>query len=298
MMLSDLSRPPARPTRHLYWVFVAAMLCLAAILFATPGPARAAPVTINCDDHLTPPGELSRYIAHAEACIAAPPVQVSYLVQDAQAMLARVNEVRRGKGLSSLLWHEGAARTATYHGLDLVRRGYFEHQSPEGLSAQDRLRRIDRTLLHGYSGENLSYFKDGRPKSYSWHELQRGLEISPSHYRTMTSDDYTHVGIAIVKRGDIYIAVQVFLSYEGDLDHPLPALLSRDSKVELPESIAGRDVRGWKLFSARGQEMGKARGRTLQPPGTAFGEAEVVVLGEESRYSVMLIHGPIVNIRP
>jgi uncharacterized protein YkwD len=64
---------------------------------------------------------------------------------------------RGGHGLRGLRWNATLARAAQGHAEDMVRRHYFEHRSPEGHDAIDRLRAVGygrRAVCWG-EGENL-----------------------------------------------------------------------------------------------------------------------------------------------
>ena len=71
----------------------------------------------------------------------------------AQRMLSAVNKERQAIGVSELTWCRNLAAAATNHALDMARRGYFEHDTPEGLDPSDR------AMTTGYNsgaGENIA----------------------------------------------------------------------------------------------------------------------------------------------
>jgi uncharacterized protein YkwD len=51
----------------------------------------------------------------------------------------RINEHRSSAGCPPLRWHEGAARVAEAHSMDMARRDYFDHRTPEGIDLSHRL---------------------------------------------------------------------------------------------------------------------------------------------------------------
>jgi uncharacterized protein YkwD len=65
-----------------------------------------------------------------------------------------INEHREAKGLEVLVWDENLAIVARNHSEDMAKRGYFEHEDPEGHD------HVYRYLMHEYrcdyaSGENI-----------------------------------------------------------------------------------------------------------------------------------------------
>lgn len=76
----------------------------------------------------------------------------------ARALLCDMNALRRQNGLRPLRWNRRLARGASRHAHDMARRHYFAHETPEGRSAFDRLRRA------GYRGrliaENIGFGTD------------------------------------------------------------------------------------------------------------------------------------------
>lgn len=59
--------------------------------------------------------------------------------QPTQAMLNRINHLRRAKDLETLTWDQVAAGVATVHTNDMVARYYFSLVSPEGIDLFTRL---------------------------------------------------------------------------------------------------------------------------------------------------------------
>jgi uncharacterized protein YkwD len=55
-------------------------------------------------------------------------------------LLERVNRERQAAGLRPLRGNEELDRAAQAHAVDMLRRSYFEHESPEGKSSLDRVR--------------------------------------------------------------------------------------------------------------------------------------------------------------
>jgi uncharacterized protein YkwD len=49
-----------------------------------------------------------------------------------------LNEARKARGLNPLAWNAELAKASTAHAEDMARRGYMDHNSPEGLDPRDR----------------------------------------------------------------------------------------------------------------------------------------------------------------
>lgn len=54
-------------------------------------------------------------------------------------VLELTNEERRKKGIDPLVWNEQLAETARAHSRDMVERGFFSHDNPDGKSPFDRM---------------------------------------------------------------------------------------------------------------------------------------------------------------
>jgi uncharacterized protein YkwD len=155
------------PTRNL----VATALVAISLLGATD--ARAA----NCPH------------AHAAAANAGRPA-----VTD--ATLCLINGVRRAHGLAALRLDARLSRAARGHSRDMVRRRYFAHNTPEGLSPAQRVRRtgylsgVRRWLV----GETLAWWS-GRATPAT---IVRGWMHSPPHREELLQPSFREVGIGVV----------------------------------------------------------------------------------------------------
>jgi uncharacterized protein YkwD len=249
-----------------------------------------------CDKLANLPTRIEDYLDFAEQCLDEAPKGMELLDGDVLVMFHRLNDVRAENGLSKLVWHKGAAKTARLQAIDMMRRNYFAHVNPEGLRNEDRLRRTQRDEVFGVSGENLAWYKDGWPESYSGETLQTNLEASPSHFNAMINPDYTHAGAAIVRNGNVYMGVQVFLTAEGSLEDIWPTALVPGETLDLPELMAGKAVAGWRLQDDNGRILAKAYDRRVVVPDTHSGPVELIVLVARSRTSFVLLNGPSADL--
>jgi len=109
--------------------------------------------------------------------------------QEERLLVYLVNEERRSRHLPALRYDEGLARAARAHISDMYRRGYFNHNTPEGLTPGARLRRAH--VVFSSAGENLA--------------LAPGLRIghnelmgSSRHRAHILSKQFTRVGVGVV----------------------------------------------------------------------------------------------------
>lgn len=119
---------------------------------------------------------------------------------DASQMFAHVNEKRTAMGLPPLQFDPQLARVAAAHARDMVERRYFGHETPEGVSPFDRMRRAG--VSFGYAGENIAMNADEPSASTAfWHSDEHRANILQRHY--------AKVGIAAVRTeggyGEIFV---------------------------------------------------------------------------------------------
>jgi uncharacterized protein YkwD/uncharacterized membrane protein required for colicin V production len=126
-------------------------------------------------------------------------INLPYTVEDAsvdpqneEAMLALVNEERVKEGLNSLVMDEALRDVARKHADDMFKRGYFSHDTPEGVDPFDRMRRDG--IEFGLAGENLAL----APTLETAHE---GLMNSPGHRANILKDGFNKVGIGVLDGG-------------------------------------------------------------------------------------------------
>jgi uncharacterized protein YkwD/uncharacterized membrane protein required for colicin V production len=109
-----------------------------------------------------------------------------------QELFRAVNRERRERRLPELEWSNGLRDVARLHSDDMFRRGYFSHNSPEGLTPADRADGLGveyRTI-----GENLAL----APTVSVAH---RGLMGSPAHRENVLKRDFRRVGIGVIDGG-------------------------------------------------------------------------------------------------
>ena len=106
-----------------------------------------------------------------------------------QELLERVNEERREAGVPLLRLQHQLNRTAQGYAEDMLARGFYDHNSPEGTTVMDRAR------AEGYrgrtTGENLA---DG---AESVDEVMRGWMESKAHRENLLSPIFRDAGFGV-----------------------------------------------------------------------------------------------------
>jgi len=118
---------------------------------------------------------------------------------DANRMYARLNEKRAAMGLAPLAFDPQLARVAAGHAHDMVERRYFGHETPDGVSPFDRMRKAG--VPFGYAGENIAMNADESSAS-------QAFWLSQEHRANILERHYAKVGIAAVRTegyGEIFV---------------------------------------------------------------------------------------------
>jgi uncharacterized protein YkwD len=123
-----------------------------------------------------------------------------------------VNDIRREHGLPELIHSASLAEVARAHSEEMARRGYFGHESPEGLRSQDRVTAAG--IAFQALAENIQrnqHFDDPVQQAVSsWMR-------SAGHRKNILEPLFvqTGVGVAIDEEGKLYFT-QLFMSPAGD----------------------------------------------------------------------------------
>ncbi|HYP41193.1 MAG TPA: CvpA family protein [Chloroflexia bacterium] len=126
-------------------------------------------------------------------------IQLEFTVDDATAdpdnetaMLALVNQERTSRGLNALEMDPELRLVARAHADDMFKRGYFAHDTPEGVDPFDRMR--DANIVFGLAGENLAL-------APTLDIAHNGLMNSPGHRANILKDGFNKVGIGVLDGG-------------------------------------------------------------------------------------------------
>lgn len=107
-------------------------------------------------------------------------------------MLDLVNQERQAAGLSPLQADPELTEVARKHSVDMFARGYFAHDTPEGLSPFDRMKAAN--VRFTTAGENLA-LAPTLPIAHT------GLMNSPGHRANILRREFGRVGIGVMDGG-------------------------------------------------------------------------------------------------
>ncbi len=107
-------------------------------------------------------------------------------------MLDLVNQERRAAGLNPLAPDPELTEVARRHSADMFARGYFAHDTPEGLTPFDRMRASNVRFIT--AGENLAL-------APTLSVAHTGLMNSPGHRENILRPEFGRVGIGIMDGG-------------------------------------------------------------------------------------------------
>ena len=130
--------------------------------------------------------------------------QVAGVSAEEARILELVNRERAKAGVAALKLSGRLAVVARGHSYDMALRHYFSHQSPDGITPQQRIRGSE--IEFAEMGENI--YEEDFPDRERMPE--RAIEAwmgSPSHRKNMLSPrfDETGVGIARAADGSTYV---------------------------------------------------------------------------------------------
>jgi len=107
-------------------------------------------------------------------------------------MLVMVNQERQKAGLPPLTIDYKLQNIAIVHAQDMLFRGYFSHNTPEGKTPFDRMN--DAGIAYQYAGENLAL-------SANVDTSMAGLMHSPGHKANILSPNFQKIGIGVLNAG-------------------------------------------------------------------------------------------------
>jgi uncharacterized protein YkwD len=109
------------------------------------------------------------------------------------AIVSRINDVRRARGLVPLRTNRRLSAAADFHSRDMGRRGYFQHASADGTPFWRRIRRYygARGFRSWTVGENLLWATDRLGAARAVREWMK----SRPHRRNILSRDWREIGI-------------------------------------------------------------------------------------------------------
>ncbi len=135
-----------------------------------------------------------------------------YLQDIASKIHVLINEERTARGLSSLSWNPTIAKASVNHSNDMAKRGYFEHDSPEGRDFTWRYSQVgfSCSILQGiwiYGGaENITYTEGYYGVDTIAAKSVDGWMESPGHRENILTPYFKSEGIGVAKLGsEVYV---------------------------------------------------------------------------------------------
>lgn len=122
----------------------------------------------------------------------------------ADAIFTLVNQERAKAGLAPLVLDTIATRTAYDHALDMRMRGYFDHDTPEGMTPGQRL--AGAGCMFRDWAENIA---EGDPTPA---DVMLDWMNSPEHRANMMNSQFTHMGIGVCFSGSTPYWVEDFVA--------------------------------------------------------------------------------------
>ena len=118
--------------------------------------------------------------------------------------LSLLNQDRAAQGLTALKSNAQLTKLAENYAQDMIKRGYFSHYNPEGLSPFQRMNNAG--ITYKTAGENLAI-------NTSVVAAEKAFMNSSGHRANILNTTYTDVGIGVVRSpgGSVYV-VQEFIS--------------------------------------------------------------------------------------
>jgi len=159
-------------------ICAAGLAMLAACSFAAVGSAAAQA------DSLPAPG-LVKVAASGEDAIAA---RILALVNQVRAAPRHCGAILYGAA-RPVVWNETLTRVARAHSEDMARRNYFDHDSPDGSTPSQRVRRAGYAYLG--TAENIAA---GQATADA---VMADWVRSPQHCANLMDPEYTDMGIGV-----------------------------------------------------------------------------------------------------
>jgi uncharacterized protein YkwD len=113
------------------------------------------------------------------------------------------NAARLQHGLAPLAWDPALCRMARIHSENMVRQGYFAHETPEGARLRDRAHAVGIEHFR-VLGENIAYNQGyDDPGAFA---VERWM-ISPGHRANILSNEFAQsaIGSFVAPDGTVYL---------------------------------------------------------------------------------------------
>jgi uncharacterized protein YkwD len=105
-----------------------------------------------------------------------------------------LNEERASRGVGPLRYDARLELASQRHSDDMMRRGYFEHDTPEGVEPYERMLAAGYAATNAFTGENIAR-GDGSESSPL--EIFDSWMRSPPHREAILHPQYSEVGVGV-----------------------------------------------------------------------------------------------------
>lgn len=244
--------------------------------------------------------EISTYVSDGLVCLEQPPASFRFDTAVERAFVDKINAERTREGLKPLTVRTSLLPAARYQSLDMGVNSFFDHESPDGRRASDRIAAFDRTLLAQSTGENIAVFGPARCYDHNDTEvsclnlpgfklptpvfvaedLHQKLMDSEGHRANIMSEDYTHLAVGVARTDTGFYVTQVFANRIGLLSVPLPTRFEVSSGLSVEPDLTGWEFGGVAVLDSGGKRREIAGEDLSEIP---LGNNELIIRGETSR---------------
>jgi uncharacterized protein YkwD len=110
-----------------------------------------------------------------------------------------LNERRARQGVAALRYDARLEAASQAHSDDMVRRGFFEHDTPEGVEPYERMLAAGYAATNAFTGENIAW---GEGIKSSPAEIVKSWMHSPPHREALLHPQYSEVGVGVAFTAD------------------------------------------------------------------------------------------------
>lgn len=220
------------------------------------------------------------------------------LRDELEEQLRRVfHRIRSERQLAPFAVETTLAGIARDYAAEMLRRGFFDHRSPDGEGMPERVARHHRRLI-GLPGENL-WAGDGVSSSDPPALAERiasDLMGSPGHRENILHADFTHMGVGAEVRRDEVRVVQLLAQVDAYLNSPLPLRLKAGRTADLSlRLVANRgSAARFDLYSLKSRQKEAGPVSIDQPiPEAPSGEYSLrFYFRTDQRRRLSIVYGP------
>jgi uncharacterized protein YkwD len=147
-------------------------------------------------------------------CAGAAPAQTAAELEAwRKRMLELANAARAEQKLKALVLEPTLSDAAQAHAADMLKRGYFEHDTPEGEGIDERYSKAGKDWA--WTGENIFQCSGCTPVTEEvLMEIHQDWMESEGHRENILDKDYTAFGFGLAVDGEELYAVEAFATPE------------------------------------------------------------------------------------